>query len=277
MRQITGKELLEFGLVQIFLKALGVTADPFGDVGTFLQDLWKADPRSRSTQDIPRHMLEQSTATVAATVESATMALAEFFRMTDESETPLVGDYDLLIAPTGSARQAPRQRARHAVDAILRGDATAGIIVGVGSSRRLNEKEQLDVENYAPGALIELDLVAAASREIATALPKTVVATCFVDNERAGNDDILSAVIEGVRRFSQPPYPISIAAVTTQIYRWSLDLDLRRIAARYGIGRTFVAGNASNREVIAKRSLETYITENLRNIRAARLAAAAGV
>jgi hypothetical protein len=167
------------------------------------------------------------------------------------------------------ARQSNLERSRYGAEAILSGDAVVGELVGAGIPRQLPEAERENAANYAPGAEDEFDLIAGAGRVIAKEHPGLLVSEFYVDDTRAGTPEVLNAVLTALRWGGKLPEDGAVAAITTQIYRRSTQLDLARIARRHGITRTDVAGNPSAPAAIAKRTNGTYHSENLRTLKAA--------
>jgi hypothetical protein len=56
--------------------------------------------------------------------------------------------------------------------------------------------------------------------------------------------------------------------VTTQIYQPFTGFDVERVAHKFGVHRTAVGGNPSAQKTIDGRSLETYLTEVIKTLRA---------
>ena len=88
-----------------------------------------------------------------------------------------------------------------------------------------------------------------------------------------GTPDIIDSVLSAMRGSgSLPSENATAAAITTQIYRASTELDIARVAKKYGIEQTFAAGTLSDPEIIAKRTPATYLSEIVRTLKAATLA-----
>jgi hypothetical protein len=185
-----------------------------------------------------------------------------------ETETPLQGNYDVVIV-LGGARQSNLDRTRYAVDAIKKGNATFKHLVVAGSSRELQEAERENTTNYAPGAKTEFDLCVGAAATAAKENPGLVVSVMYVEDKRAGKPTVIENVLATLQSNGSLPGGASVAAVTTQIYQTSTERDLARIAEQFGVAETFVAGNPSDPSVVAKRTPATYLSEVLCTLRAA--------
>ena len=225
-----------------------------------------------------RYQLEQDqTQWPTQAVETIMVCARDMWML--KTETPMVGDFDLVII-LGGARQSNLDRARYAAQA--HGGLTAriwGQLVIAGSSRKLNDDEQQNVTNYAAGAEDEFDLCAAAARIVARE-SGIITSQFMVPDERAGTPAVLEAVIKLVnagRAYSS--FPLRIAAVTTQIYQLATEIDLVRVVTQLGVNASIMmaSGCPSDPAVIAKRTTATYLSEVLRTLRAAALAAQAGV
>lgn len=186
-------------------------------------------------------------------------------------ETPLEGDYDVVIA-LGGARQSNIDRLRYAADAAARGQAGFKHLIIAGSTRKLNEAEQENTSNYAPGAQTESDLCAAAAKVVREEYPGISAISLVVQEEKAGTPDVINSALNYLHGRGELEAGAKAAAVTTQIYQASTELDLARVAKRFGVSQTFVAGNPSPAKTIEARTPATYMSEVLRTLRAAVLA-----
>lgn len=259
------------GLVEHF----GVVIDPNVDPTTFVEALAQINPRYQGGHELLRWQLEADQTRWTPESNDAIMQAAEQMGML-KTETPLIGQYDVVIA-LGGARWSNLDRARYAAEAIKGGRATASQLVVAGSMRVLNETERQSTDGYAPGAATEVDLCIAAARIVARENPGLVTSVLHVQDERAGTPDVIKHVLTSSQvscDFSENP---SIAAVTTQIYQASTALDLARVAREFGITQTFAAGNPSDPDIIAKRTPATYLSEVIRTLQAATYAVEAGV
>ncbi len=257
------------------LQHFGIEVDPIDQPGLFTETLRQIDPRFKGKRTLERYELEADETQWPEETKQLIMRAAEDMRML-EPETPLVGSHAAVLVPTG-ARQSNLDRPHHAVKAAQESTTSFDVLVFTGSTRQLKEAEQKNVKNYAPGARTEADLISGAARTIAQENPGLAVRQTYVDDPKAGTPDVLEEALRSLQLSGELPAGASVAAVTTQIYQTSTALDLRRVAKKYGITDTYVAGNPSNPEIVAARTPATYLTEVLRTLRAATLAAEAGV
>jgi hypothetical protein len=272
-------EVLESG--QELLQHFGVEVNPVENPEEFLEAIKQLDPRFQGERSLSRQDLEQdATEWPEDTIALITQA-AEAMRMValDErsrpisNETPLVGHYDLVIA-LGAARQANLDRTRYAVDCAKgnRESTSFKQLVVAGSSRRLGEAEQANTTNYAPGAQTEFDLCVGAAKTVAEENPGLIVSLSYEPDPKAGTPDVIDNVLDAMVKNEAVIYgETTVAAVTTQIYQVSTQMDLERVAKRFGITDVYVAGNPSHPELIAKRTPATYLTEIVRTLKAATL------
>lgn len=185
-----------------------------------------------------------------------------------ETETPLVGDYDVVIA-LGGARQSNLDRTRYAAEAVKSGKASIKQLVVAGSSRALGKGEPENTANYAPNATTEFDLVAGAAKTVAQENPGLVTSMFYVEDEKAGTPAVLEGVLQALKDSGALKEGAKVAAVTTQIYQESTELDLARVARQFGVSETFAAGNPSDPKVVEARKPATYLSEILRTLKAA--------
>lgn len=264
--QLTAQQVVDDG--GYFIEHFKIEADPTKDTPDFLAALEQLNPRFQGGRDLVRWELENDPTEWDEKTKGIVMDASKSYRML-EKETPLVGFYDLAVI-LGGARQSNLDRARFAAQAVSNGNAVVlNMIVG-GSNRELNESEQTNVANYALGAVDEYDLCAAAARSIGREYPGIVMSPLFVPEPKAGTPRIIERAIEAHTVRGKLPKNTGIAAVTTQIYQVSTGIDLSRVAKEKGVTvPTFTAGNPSDPEVMAKRTIATYLSENLRTLRAA--------
>jgi hypothetical protein len=219
------------------------------------------NPRFSGERTLVRFELEKDTTEFPALTKGIILATASVLDM-HRYETPLVGEHDLIV-PLGAARMENANRPAYAAKAVATGQAS-GRIVMAGSVRPLNPGEAEAAASYAyDNPQTEADLVIAGAARAAEAYDVDI-ATVISDNPRAGTPDVTKLVIEQMGL--QPG--MRMAGVITQIYRTSADLDVARVGGAYGID-TAVAGNPSNPETVAKRTVATYHSEILRTLRAA--------
>ena len=62
---------------------------------------------------------------------------------------------------------------------------------------------------------------------------------------------------------------MSVTAVVHQIYLPATQLDLKRIAAKFGLTDVHTAGCPSDPQIVASRTETTYLSEIIRTLRAA--------
>ncbi|MBX4190671.1 hypothetical protein KW794_01145 [Candidatus Saccharibacteria bacterium] len=270
--QLAPYEVLSAG--SELLNHFDINVNPISQREQFLESIKQVDPRFQGDRNQVRWELEADQTEWPAFTKEIIMRAAENMRML-HYQTPLIGHYDAVIA-LGGARQSNLDRTRYAVECAKdQGyETTFKHLIVAGSGRKLNEQEQQATANYAPGAQTEFDLCVAAASVVAQENPGLITSVSYTDQERAGTPDIIETVLTSLQKSDQAIYGEStIAAITTQIYQVSTDMDLRRIAKNFGIPNIYVAGNPSDPEIIAKRTPATYLTEVIRTLRAASLAA----
>jgi hypothetical protein len=269
--QLAPNEVLAAGYE--FLNFFGVEVNPVSQKEEFLESLRQIDPRFQGERNLVRWELEADQTEWPEFTQEIIMRAAENMRML-HYQTPLTGHYDAVIA-LGGARQSNLERARYAVECAKEDSLEAGFkqLIVAGSARQLNEHEQLATENYAPGAQTEFDLCVGAAKAVALENPGLVTSVCYIPDEKAGTPDIIKTALTTMRDGDIGLFEEStIAAVTTQIYQVSTQLDLVRVAKEFGVKYAYAAGNPSNPEIIARRTPATYMTEVIRTLRAASLA-----
>lgn len=279
---MTGADVLTLESVVRFLAYFCVEINPFNDPDAFMSALRQLDPRYKDGRNLVRYQLEQDVTQWPREAVDIVMACALDMRMYDPSnpelQTPICGDFKHgLVIVLGGARKSNRDRACYAA-AQLSETGNAYVLIA-GSSRKLDKTEQESVVSFAPGAETEYDLCVAAADEVESGTGFQLE-VFLVDNERAGTPDVLATLLgddDWARILGHRPHVVT--AVTTQIYQLSTELDLRRVASNFGFapGQTAAAGCQSDSEVVAKRTTAIYLSEVLRTLRAAALAAQAGV
>jgi hypothetical protein len=269
--QPTSEQLLKAGgeLLQHF----GVEADPVKNPDEFRAALKQLDPRYQGGRNLVRWQLEADQTEWDEPTKDIIMRTAESMRML-EAETPLQGDFDAVIV-LGGARQSNLDRTNYAVEAIKGGKANVKQLIVAGSSRELNEAEQENTANYAPGAKTEFDLCVGAAATASKENPGLVASVMYVEDKRAGTPAVIENVLATLQANGTLPEGSKVAAVTTQIYQTSTERDLDRVAKQFGVAETFTAGNPSDPNVVANRTPATYLSEVLRTLKAATNAAQA--
>jgi hypothetical protein len=269
--QLSSQEVLQAGAE--FLEHFGVQTNPAEQPEQFLEAMAQLDPRYQGGRELVRFELEADQTDWPEETKQIIMRAAESMRMLD-TETPLIGDYKVVIA-LGGARQSNLDRTRYAAVAAESEQATFGELVVAGSIRKLNDAEKENVKNYAPEAETEADLCAAAASTVGAEHFGLKITHYAVFEERAGTPRIIESLLENMITRGEITENAKIAAVTTQIYQASTELDLARVAKQFGITETFTAGNPSDPKVIEARTPATYLSEVLRTLKAAALAAQA--
>jgi hypothetical protein len=250
------------------LRHFGVTINPAEQPTEFGEALIQLDPRYKKERTLVRFELEDDSTNWSEQDKAVAMTAAERLHIL-KPETPLVGEFDVVIS-MGAARQANLDRLRYAAAATKKGgSAHVGQLIAAGSARKLKEAEQHNTANYAPGAVDEFDLAAGAAKTVARETPGLVVGVVYVDNERASTSTVVETVLERLKAEGKLHTAMRLGAVTTQIYQPFTSIDVARVAKTYGIEQTFVAGNPSDPNIVAKRTPATYLSEVLRTLRAA--------
>lgn len=265
---LSGSLILKSPASRMFLRASGIEVNPFTQLEAFKQACEQANPRYKGGRDLVRFQLEEDESNWPEEVTDATLNLAGFLGMC-RGETPLTGEYDVIIA-LGGARRAPLHRACYAAQAIEDVRATADMIIVAGSIRQLAATEK--PQDYAVGADTEYDLCVGAASWIQKRYPKLNISTVCKNDPRSGNDGVIDKVMQVLGAST----PLSVAAVTTKIYAVGLHLDMARAARRHGWRGFLAAGHGSDPEMVSKRGLIPYYSECLTTLRKAAIAAAEG-
>lgn len=262
--QLSPEQLLQAG--REFLDHFGVEVDPLEQADQFMDAMKQLDPRFAEGRSLVRWELASDQREWPLETKAVIMSTVERMRML-EKETPLDGNFDVVIA-LGGANQQNHERPRYAAEAIKAGEATAKYLIVAGSSRPLNDTEQKNTENYAPGAKTEFDLCVAGAGIIAKENPDLPVSVLFVDNEKAGTPDVIEKVLASLKASGALKDNAKVAAITTQIYQASTELDLARVAKKFGITETATAGIPSPAKTVEGRSTATYLSEIVRTLKA---------
>jgi hypothetical protein len=263
--QLTSQEILQNG--SELLEHFGVEVSPTEQPEQFLEAMAQLDPRYQGGRELVRWQLEADQTEWDEDTKNIIMRAAESMRML-EAETPLHGQFDAVIA-LGGARQANLDRTRYAVEATKDGSAEFKQLIVAGSSRELNEAEQENAANYAPGAKTEFDLCVGAAATVAKENPGLVTSVAYIEDKRAGTPAVIEKVLSTLQANGSLKDGARVGAITTQIYQASTELDLDRVAKQFGIAETFTAGNPSDPNLVAKRTPATYLSEVLRTLKAA--------
>lgn len=267
----SGKLLLGQDATKLFLHEIGIEVNPIRDLEGFKKACEQANPRYQGGRDLVRFQLEQDTSWPAG-VRYATMNLARRLGMAS-GETPLNGDWDLIIA-LGGARRSPLHRACYASSAIAESRASTRALAIAGSTRRLSDIEKAQVQDFAPGAEVEYDLCVGASKLVGNRNTGHKVWAICKNDPKSGNDGVIDQVIDTLTPELSQFKPLRVAAVTTRIYVIGLELDMARAAKRHGWRGYGAAGHPSDPEMVFNRTISTYLSECLTTVRKAAIAAA---
>lgn len=249
------RKLVQGHYVTCFLEHFRVTLDPFR-AEKCIEPLQELDPRKGG---LVRFQLESDSTNWPDETKEIVRLTAETMGMF-KRETPLEGDWDLVIA-LGGARRANFDRLNYAAEAIAQGRATTQELIIVGSFERLlSEKEREFTASFAPGATTEYALCESAYEEVNQHYQGLVNDCVGVHAENAPG--LFQGILEDhvVER---------MAVVTTQIYRMFTLFDLARVASWNLINEVMVAGNPSDPKIVAARTTATYLSEIIRTIIAA--------
>ncbi len=276
MSEVTNLKEIQLGPQEILkagselLEHFGVDIDPAAEPEKFIETVSQLDPRFQGGRDLIRWQLEADQTQWPEDTKQVIMRAAEAMRML-EYETPLVGQYDVVVA-LGGARQANLDRTRYAAEAASKGQVSFGQLIVSGSSRKLLEAEQENAANYAPGATTEYDLCEGAAKVASEEYPGLSIRAYPGGAEKAGTPIVLENTFRYLKAREELHESSRVAAVTTQIYQAATELDLARIAKKFGITETYTAGNPSDSEIVKARTQTTYLSEIIRTLKAAALA-----
>lgn len=262
---LVGQDTLR--MAEPFINHFGIEANPYEQPDEFIEALNQIDPRYKGGRDLVRWQLQEDQTEWPEETKDLIMRTAEQMRML-EQETPLVGNFDAVIV-LGGANQANLDRSLYAAEASKNQAASFKYMIIAGSTRELLEAEQNATANYAPGAKTEFELCEAAAKVVAEQYPEISVTTFKIDEKKAGTPRVVEATLQWIKDGGALTEDFKLAAVTTQIYQKSTEMDVARVAESFGIEETFTAGNPSDPAIIAKRTPAIYLSENLRTLRAA--------
>lgn len=264
--QLTAYETLQAG--SEFLQHFGVEVSPTEQPDQFLEAMKQLDPRYEGgVRKLVRWELAADHREWPEDTKQVIMRTAESMGML-KPETPLEGNFDVVIA-LGGANQQNHERPRYALEAMKKGEVSFKQLVIAGSSRKLKEGEQKNTANYAPGAETEFDLCVAGAAMLAKEYPGVPISVLFVDIEEAGTPDVIESVLTAGRTNGTLLPNSRVAAITTQIYQESTELDLARVSRKFDVAETQTAGIPSPAKTIEGRTPATYESEILRTLKAA--------
>lgn len=263
--QVSPEQVLQAG--SEFLQHFGVEVSPTEQTDQFMEAMKQLDPRYEGGRELVRYELAEDQREWPEETRQVIMRGAESMEML-KPETPLVGDIDVVIA-LGGANQQNHERPRYALEAMKKGEVTFKQLVIAGSSRKLKEGEQKNTANYAPGAETEFDLCVAGAAMLAKEYPGVPISVLFVDNEKAGTPDVIESVLAAEQANGTLQPNSRVAAITTQIYQESTELDLARVSRKFDVVETQTAGIPSPAKTIEGRTPATYKSEIIRTLKAA--------
>lgn len=267
---LSGRLTLKSDAAQLFLKQIGIDADPFHDLDAFKQACSQANPRYKGNRDLVRFQLEEDASSWEPELCHATMILARELGMFNEKRFEGVADIGLAL---GGARRSPLHRGCYIAEAIARGKADVKFLVIAGSTRPVGEAEQATVQDFAPRVKTEIDICEAAADFIGRKQPHMCIKVICNDDPRSGNRGVLAKVMLEIGSY----YPIhSIIASTTAIYRTALMFDLMLAKEEYSLTYVDAAGHPSDPEMVFNRTIATYLSENLTTLSKAADVAAIG-
>lgn len=258
---LSGRLMLRWSATQMFLKAVGIDADPIREREAFHLACEAINPRFKDKegrrQDLVRFQLQDDQTKWDDAVRLATLNLAEKLGMLC-GEKILEGDFD-IVAALGGANKSPLQRGLYAAEFIERGVAGAKVLAIAGSTRVIKDAEK-QVATYAPGAETEYDLCLGAANFLRTRYPDINTVAVCKDDPRSGNDGVIAQVMQEYGDIGEGP--VSFAAVTTKIYLTALLVDLARLnKTDYHWAHFAGAGHPTDPEVISGRKIATYLSE----------------
>jgi hypothetical protein len=263
--QPTPEQALQTG--REFLQHFGVEVSPTEQPEQFMVAMKELDPRYQEGRELVRWELAADQREWPEETKDVILRTAESMRML-EKETPLSGHYDVVIA-LGGANQQNHERPAYALEAMKEGKASFKQLVIAGSSRKLKDPEIANAANYAKDPVTEFDLCVAGAAKVAAEYPGVPVSVLLVDDEKAGTPDVIESVLNFMQANSNLPKDARVAAVTTQIYQESTELDLARVAQKFGITKSEAAGIPSPAKTIEGRTPATYLSEVVRTLKAA--------
>jgi hypothetical protein len=226
------------------------------------------------------------------------------FKNEQDFETPLEGDFEVIVIPAG--RNGADSRANYALEALENGKAKlTGIFVLAGSMEREFKPdkegkespelayfrdtyseafEKLMAEKGPDYIPTEYDLVSAQAESLREEYPDLIIADVGVTKLEGDQGvhtytiakKVLDFIVENFYGGNETLLKgVDIAFVTNQIYQASTGSDMRRAAKERGIDDVFVAGLPAEKEASNKRSLTAYFKEILTAITTAGKAVAA--
>lgn len=268
--QPSAQEMLQAGAE--FIEHFSIKPNPIEEPEQFLEALKQLDPRHEGDKSLLRFELElvKDSQNWQEETQRIVMDTAEKMRML-ETETPLLGHYDLVVA-LGATRMANLDRTLYAAEAARSGQADIDRIVVAGSARKVQDGERSATDTYAPGAITEYDLCSAAVTAVKEKYPELEITSYPAGDEKAGTPDVLANSFRYLRVRGSLPEGTRVGVVTTQIYQASTSIDARRVGKQFGLD-IMAAGNPSDPKIVEGRTPATYKSEIIRTLKAAVLAA----
>lgn len=241
-----------------YREVFGLIADPHKNPEEFIAAARQLNPRYKGDRTLVRFELKGTEPSFTLEQRGSIIMTAAALDML-KRETPLRGEFDVVVAH-GGARRAAYDRLKYAAEALSSGQAS-GHLMAAGSTRPLRPGEAEEAVAFAPeNAATEADLVAGAAAKVSEEFDiETGIIT--VDNPDAHTSDVLRAVIqrrgfESVRR---------VGGVATQIYWAKTDIIFRMMGRELGF-TSAVAGNPSELSIVGDRNDNTYHTEILHTL-----------
>lgn len=255
-----------------FIEHFGITVDPIKQPKEFLEALKQLNPRFEGDKNLLRFELElaQDSHEWPKETQQIIMEAAERMRML-ETDTPLLGHYDAVIA-LGGARMANLDRTLYAAQSTQDGQTSIDLIIVAGSARKVQEGERSATNTYAPKAVTEFDLCDAAAVTVQQSYPNIEIRSYGAGDETAGTPKVIAIVLRDLQSKGILSETTRLGVVTTQIYQAATSLDARRVAKEFGITDIMTAGNPSDPKIIEARTPATYKSEIIRTLQAAALA-----
>lgn len=255
-----------------------VTINPYEDPERFEAALREINPRHKGDRHLIRNALEadhtvwddETRKVIKDTAISYEMLTGEFEAdgLPVQPETPLTGTHRLVIT-IGARPNATLEKSRHAAAAQESGVAHFDMLMISGAKRPMDSREQEEGAHFAPGAQTEFATCAATARVIAEENPGMAVTMLAVDRPKSNAPEVIDHVLSTMIQSGFLKKGDSIAVVTQQIYRYWTHLDLTRVAKQHGITEVTVAGCKSDPKKVAARTDALYVSEIIRNLRAA--------
>lgn len=253
---------------QAFAERFGVTANPMEQPQAYDEAMLAVNPRT--AKQLLRYQLEEATTEWspedAALIDGTAVNLGV---KTDEYPFAPGTEYDLAIV-AGGARDAMPDRGEYLAQAQESGLIAVKKVVVVGDPRNLPEAERKHVEPWAPGIQQGYGMATATVAKMRRDHPELYgeqndkldvlhLQTAMPDQRAAVNEAILR---EGIRAGGR------IAVVTSALYVPFKTHKSLAVARPLGVA-VDVAGAPSRPAVVARRTPDTYFSENAQTLMSA--------